>query len=120
MRVSPLLMKSGSIEAKVIGDEALTDSVTDYIAFTREVTGSLSIRARKDHLKWLASRPQFTAHDLEIIVGETAGKRFKIDIPKAEFEFEALEVPEAEEAVMSLPFRALGTSGDDEITLTQY
>jgi hypothetical protein len=105
---------------KVIGDEALTDSVTDYIAFTREVTGSLSIRARKDHLKWLASRPQFTAHDLEIIVGETAGKRFKIDIPKAEFEFEALEVPEAEEAVMSLPFRALGTSGDDEITLTQY
>ena len=36
---------------------------------------------------------------------------------KCELDFGGIEVPEAEEAVLNIPFTALGSSGGDELTV---
>lgn len=104
---------------KVLGDEAFQDSVTDYIPNFREVSGSLTVRGRRDQFIELGVRKNFTARDIQIIFGTAAGRRFQVDMDAIEMGFSALEIPEAEEATFSLPFVALGTStGENEFKLT--
>lgn len=103
---------------KPLEDEAFKELPDDVIPGYREVTGSISVRARKSQIIELGHRKAFPAQDIAVTLGQTAGKRCKIDINTAEFDFAPLEIPEADEAVISLPFTALGSSGEDEISVT--
>lgn len=103
---------------KPIDDEALQEAPTDAIVGLREVSGSLTMRARKDHILELAKRPDFGSRDIKLTLGDTAGKKVQIDIDQAEFEFSKLEVPETEEGTFTLPFKGLGSSGEDELIVT--
>lgn len=104
---------------KFINDEAFTDKGTDFVPGFRNVTGSLTVRARKDQIIELNKRKSFSTRDIAIVLGSTAGSILTIDMNQVEFGFSAVEIPEAEEATFTLPFTALGTSaGADELTLT--
>ena len=104
---------------KAINDEAFTDSITDFVTGYREITGSLSVRARADQMKEIILRKIFEPRALTVTLGSgSAGNKVIVTMPKVEFDFSALEIPEAEETTFTLPFVALQNStSDDEMTI---
>lgn len=104
---------------KIVDDEAFAIYPTDAIAGWRSVTGTIQVRARKDWVIELGKLHAFTLRDIAVTLGSGAGRRCKIDMNTVEFEFAAADTPSAEEVVINLPFKALGSgAGDNEITLT--
>jgi len=117
---------------KALSDEAFEKGASDFVAGYRSVKGNISVRARKDFIKSLAQRyvqlngtdptatnydPTFSSVALVVTMGSATGLKVVATMAKVEIDFAGIEVPEAEEAVLSLPFTALGTSGSDELTL---
>ena len=105
---------------KAINDEAFTNLMTDFIPGFRSVTGNITVRANQDQIIELNKRKNFGTRDVEIVLGTTspAGSYAVISMPKCEFGFGALEIPEAEEATFTLPFTALASgTGENEIVL---
>jgi hypothetical protein len=111
---------------KALSDEAFEKGTSDFVAGYRSVKGNISVRARKDFIKSLAQRyvqttatadPTFSSVALVVTMGGVTGEKVVATMAKIELDFAGIEVPEAEEAVLSLPFTALGTSGSDELTL---
>ena len=111
---------------KALSDEAFEKGTSDFVAGYRSVKGNISVRARKDFIKSLAQRyvqttatadPTFSSVALVVTMGGVTGKKVVATMSKIEIDFAGIDVPEAEEAILSLPFTALGTSGSDELTL---
>jgi hypothetical protein len=105
---------------KALNDEAFTNLMTDFIPGFRSVTGNITVRANQDQIVELNRRKLFGVRDIQMILGSTspAGSYAVINMPKCEFGFGALEIPEAEEATFTLSFTALQDStGEDEIVL---
>jgi len=104
---------------KPINNEAFQDKVTDIIEGYRSITGSITIRARRDWIKLWASRKRFVTTDLFVRVGPASGRRMEIDLNQIEIEFGDLDIPQEEEGLFTLPFLALGTlAGEDECTIS--
>lgn len=99
-------------------DEAFQQKVTDYAEGYREASGQLSFRARSDLVKWLGIRKALETHAIVITIGSTAGKICTISLPYVEFEFADAERSNEDASMINLPFRALGSSGADELTVT--
>ena len=117
---------------KALSDEAFEKGTSDFVAGFRSVKGNISVRARKDFIASLAQRyvqfngtdptatnydPTFSSVALVVTMGSTTGYKVVATMSKVEIDFAGIEIPESEEAVLSLPFTALGTSGSDELTL---
>ena len=117
---------------KALSDEAFEKGTSDFVAGFRSVKGNISVRARKDFIKSLAQRyvqlngtdptatnydPTFSSVALVVTMGSTTDYKVVATMSKVEIDFAGIEIPESEEAVLSLPFTALGTSGSDELTL---
>ena len=95
--------------------------VTDFIRGFRTVKGSVTVRATKDQILFLGkyNNSVSTTQALTIAVGNVAGYIATFSIPYAEINLAELDVPEADEALIKLPFEALASSsGNDAITLT--
>lgn len=112
---------------KAVSDEAFQKGTSDFICGFRTVQGTISFRARKDLIKNLAQRyvqttstadPSFTSIPVEVKLGTTSGKIVVIHLPTVELNFGAIEIPESEEAVLSVPFTAIGSSGADEVLIS--
>jgi len=113
---------------KVIEDEALTEGASDFIAGYRTVTGLVSVRAKKSDLLALTRRLTYSGgtnrdfDDVPIILklgpGGTATDTW-ITMATAELEFGSIDVPESEEAILNIPFKALSSTSvlSDELTL---
>lgn len=111
---------------KALSDEAFEKGTSDFVAGYRSVKGNISVRARKDFIKSLAQRyvqttatadPTFSSVALVVTMGSATGYKVVATMSNVEIDFAGIEIPESEEAVLSLPFTALGTSGSDELTL---
>jgi len=95
--------------------------VTDFIRGYRTVKGTITIRATKDQVLALGryNTAVATTQAIVIAIGNVAGYRYSFSIPHAEINLAELDVPEADEALIKLPFEALASSaGNDEIALT--
>ena len=103
---------------KAISDEAFVAGTSDYVPGFRDVTGSLSIRCRRDLAIEIGKRLDFGTQSIVVTCGDTAGKKLIIEIDDAEFEVAAVETPQSDEVVIPMSFRALATSdGEDEIVI---
>ena len=111
---------------KPLSDEAFEKGTSDIVAGFRSVTGTVSVRARKDFIKSLAQRyvqlsasgdPTFTSIPIVVTIGATTGFKVVVTMATCELDFAGIDVPESDEAILSIPFTALGNNGDDEITL---
>lgn len=100
-------------------DEALLQRVDDYDRGWRDTTGFVKFRARRDQIRWLRQRKDFGNVALNVDIGNVAGRIMEIDIPRAEFDFEALEVPSKGSAIVTLPYVAKASAHDlqDELTV---
>lgn len=101
-------------------DEAFAGGMTDAIPNLREITGSMTFRIRKDHVIHIQNRKELVVRALSLTVGGAAqsGTRLVVSMPYCELEFNEVSVPETEEATINATFRALGSSGNDALTLT--
>lgn len=104
---------------KPLDDEAFKQFPDDVIPGFRNVTGSITFRARKDLVRELGKREAFTQRDIAVVLGSGGGTTCTINVDQAEFDFSALEVPEAEEGTVTLPFTALSSSASaaDELDI---
>jgi hypothetical protein len=103
---------------KGIADEAFVAGTSDYVPGFRDVTGSLSIRCRRDLAIEIGKRLDFGTQAIIVTCGDTAGKKLIIEIDDAEFEVAAVDTPQSDEVVVPMNFRALATSaGEDEIVI---
>ena len=116
---------------KPFSDQALVKGTEDFVAGYRACSGTVTVRARKDQIQRLSQRyvqltaagdPAFTGQsaDFEILVefGNVASQVVDLNILNAELDFGAIDVPEAEEAILNIPFTALGDGTTlDEFTL---
>jgi len=103
---------------KGIADEAFVAGTSDYVPGFRDVTGSLSIRCRRDLAIEIGKRLDFGTQAIVVTCGDTAGKKLIVEIDDAEFEVAAVDTPQSDEVVVPMTFRALATSaGEDEIVI---
>ena len=112
---------------KPLSDAAFEKGTSDFIAGYRSVKGNISVRARKDFIKSLAQRyvqttatagPSFSSVPIRVDLGSVSGKQVVVFVDTAELDFAAIDVPEAEEAILNIPFTALATSGGgDEVRI---
>jgi hypothetical protein len=100
-------------------DEAFLQNVEDYDRGWRDVMGFIKFRARRDQIRYMRQRKDFPNIPINVDFGATAGRIMEVDIQRAEFEFEALEVPSKGQAVVTLPFVAKPSAHDqnDECTV---
>jgi len=104
---------------KPFDDEALTKNVRDLVPGMREILGSVTFRMRQDHIETILNRYQFDTRAIALTCGgaATTHTRLEIAIPTAEILFSEASIPQTEEATITLPFKALGASGNDAFTL---
>lgn len=98
--------------------EALEANATDAVFGWRDVTGTITVRARRDLVAEFAKRRLFEARDLDIVCG-AAGNRWSFALPTIEVDASAeMNLPVGnEEGEFTLPFTALGT-GENELSIT--
>jgi hypothetical protein len=102
-----------------IDDEAFAQYVSDVVPGYRDVNGSLTLRCRKDLLIHFANRRAFSTRAATIALGTTAGAIATISIPYLEVDFAAVDIPAGDgDVICNVPFTALGSSGEDELSLT--
>ena len=110
---------------KPLSDEAFEKGTSDFVSGFRSVTGTVTVRARKDFIKSLAQRyvhitttdPTFSSVPIVVTLGGVAARKVVITMSTCELDFGAIDVPESEEAILNIPFTALGNSGGDELTI---
>ena len=104
---------------KPLDDEAFQQFPDDIIPGFREVTGNISIRARKDYVIQMGKRESFSTQAIAVVFGSGTNGTWTLTIPQAEIMFAAAAIPQDEEGVISIPYKALATSTSaiDEFTL---
>jgi len=99
------------------------------------VTGTVTVRATSDALTKFQKRyqlarpslgnptsdtvgpaPTFQTLALTITLGNVTGAKQVITLPAVELGFAGIEIPEAEEATIAIPFTALATASNNEMT----
>lgn len=88
---------------------ALTDSLgTPYVVYGDRlmVTVDIELNLNDNSIEWLDDLDAFTANDIDVIVGDSASRHFKIDLPKVEFAPPTVTIPDSG----SIPFTATGTA----------
>jgi len=106
-----------SNNVKPLDDEAFQQFPDDIIPGWRQVTGTITIRARKDHIIELGKRKAFALRDIAVVLGSGAGTTVTVNLNQVRFGFAAATFPSADEGSISLPFIAYGSSGADEIDI---
>ncbi len=76
----------------------------------REVTGSITMKLRRDQAQYLVDMNSYTVRDLALVAGTVAGSIVMINMDRCEFDTSDLDVPEdAEVATFTVPFVVLGS-----------
>jgi hypothetical protein len=106
--------------AKYMDDEITTSGyVESYVEDDRSITGTLGLRFRKAELAKFYEGLQGSNVAWSLVFGTGAGCRMKIDMSKVN-----MEVPKIDDnkpvVDLSIPIKALGTAGEDSMTITWY
>lgn len=100
-------------------DDEITQSgyVEDYAETERSVSGTAKIYFRRDDVAYFHDGLNNVSRELDMVTGDTAGSIVTINTTNT-----SLSVPSIEEAdptvALSIPYQALGTDGEDSITIT--
>jgi hypothetical protein len=83
-----------------------------------EVTGNLTLAVKKTEVNLLCHARRQVQKDFAIVLGDTAGSIGTIDMNQCEIDPSPLSVPDSGPATVQVPFTALGSTGEDNITFT--
>lgn len=103
----------------LLNTEYGSDSAADVtVPAYREVTGSLDFLVRKDEVNLFSEFRRNVQKDMIVTIGDTAGKRMKINCNVTELDPTQRDSPDADMIRYSVNFVALASSsGEDEVTL---
>ncbi len=110
-----IVLANGS---KAHNDRFGTDSVVSYNLGNRRVTGSITYRLTDSNFLELAKTKSFGTRDLQLISGTVAGSIATFDLNTCKFEYSPLVVNSLDDILITQAFTALGSSGEDELSLT--
>ncbi len=102
---------------KPFDDEAFEEYASDVVSGYRELTGSVSFRTREDLLHMLGSRERLIQTDFEVVLGSGDAK-LTISMNQVEFDWAGVDIPEAEEGIITIPYIALASASlEDEMSM---
>ena len=106
--------------AKFFDDEITTSGYPEsYVEDVRAITGTLGLRFRKDELAKLYECYAGLDVAWALVFGIVAGYKMRIDLPKVN-----MEVPKTTDNApvvdLDIPVKALGTEGEDSMTITWF
>lgn len=102
----------------LLNEEFGSSEANDILAnAVREVTGNFDFLVREDETYLASEFRRKVQKDVLLTFGDTAGDRLKVNMNTVELEPQQRTSPEAEAVRYSANFRALGSSGEDEVTL---
>lgn len=106
---------------KLIDDEIGQQTTTDIIPGNRVVKGSMTVRLRRDMVRYFTARKNanFATRNVVVTLGTAAGSIITVNLPRSEMTFGSLDQPEGDSFTGQLPFKALASSSTaaDEMTL---
>jgi hypothetical protein len=104
-----------------IEDEAFSERMTDAVPQYREITGTVTVRARADLIVELGRRKDKGNRAIVITMGSTAGRRCVLSLPQVRFPPSGANVPLEGLADIPMAFRALDSAeGAADALLVQF
>lgn len=104
-----------------IEDEAFAERMTDAVPQYREITGTITIRARADLVQEIGKRKLQTNRAILITMGSAVGRRCVLSLPQVRFPPSGANVPFEGLADIPLAFRALDSAeGAADALLVQF
>ena len=104
-----------------IEDEAFSERMTDAVPQYREITGTITIRARADLIAEIGRRKLQGNRAILLTMGSAAGRRMVISLPQVRFPPSGLNAPLEGLADIPLAFRALDSAeGAADAMLIQF
>ena len=108
---------------KIHNDKYGAAVATGYHAANRKVSGSIQVRLTADNFLTIAKAKGLSTGAvpanvaLILVAGTAAGSIATLNMPTVQLDYSAIPSVAAEEIMVTLPFIALGNSGEDELTL---
>ena len=104
-----------------IEDEAFSERMTDAVPQYREITGTITVRARADFIAEIGRRKDKGNRAILITMGSTAGRRCVLSLPQVRFPPSGANVPLEGLADIPMAFRALDSAeGAADALLVQF
>lgn len=104
----------------LLNEEEGSDSPTEVISTGKvEVSGQTEFVVRETDMDFINHTLIQQQKDLRITLGDEAAKRLQVDMDQVEYDPAQLDIPESGLVRVTLPFVALGSSGEDAVTMTQ-
>lgn len=104
--------------AKPHNDKYGTALNTSYHFGTRLVTGSLQMRLSANNLLALAKCKSTSTRALSLVAGTAAGSIATFTLGQVIIDYTPIPSAPSDDIIVTLPFTAYGSSGEDEISLT--
>ncbi|HNU70853.1 MAG TPA: phage tail tube protein [Thermodesulfobacteriota bacterium] len=102
---------------KLRTDEYGRTIAAGYSLGDRAVTFDLNLYLDKDYLRYYGDALQYVSKALVLTIGSTAGSICTINLPYAEFNIPPIDAGGNDEVKWKISGAALGSSGDDEISV---
>jgi hypothetical protein len=104
-----------------IEDEAFSERMTDAVPQYREITGTVTVRARADLIAEIGRRKLQGNRAIVVTMGSTAGRRCVLSLPQVRFPPSGMNVPFEGLSDIPLAFRALDSAeGAADALLVQF
>lgn len=105
--------------ARAHNDRYGAAKTTDFHQENRQVQGSITVRLSDTNFQDLARTKNNETRDLQLVAGTAAGKIVTLDLNQVTFDYSAIPSGGAEgDVIVTIPFKALGSSGEDEFSMT--
>lgn len=103
--------------ADYITDEIGTEYPQGYMENVREITSTMGLYFRQADAKYFTDGYRSGSEvPVDLTFGQTAGKKFEVYLKKSKLEVPTIEIA-APALALSIPLKALGTSGEDSCEL---
>lgn len=104
--------------AKPHNDKYGTNKVSQYSLGNREITGQITMRLQDDNFIRIAKSRRSSFIALSLVSGTVAGSIATFSLPNVLVDLTSVPSSPVDDIVVTLPFRAYASSGEDEMTLT--
>lgn len=104
--------------AKPHNDRFGAAKTTDFHLANRSVEGSITLRLDEDNFNTIAKTRRLTNIALTLVSGITAGSIATFSLPNVMIDYTPIPSNAEDDLMVTLAFKAYGSSGEDEISLT--
>lgn len=104
--------------AKAHNDKYGANKTTSFHQGNRKVSGSITIRLHENNFNTISKLKGITSIAVSLVAGTTAGSIATFAMPVVIPDYTAIPSTPVDDIIVTIPFIAYGSSGDDELSLT--